>query len=66
MAYLTQYISSFEAALLKKSNHSYHDYIDVDTFVDTLLINEVSKNYDAYRYVRLLLLFVRDILLVLQ
>lgn len=48
--YLTNYVSDFEAALLHdNTQHTYDEYIDVDTFVDTLLINELSKNYDAYR-----------------
>ncbi len=51
--YIQQYIQSFESALLAEdfSNEPrlYEDYIDVSSFVDFFILNELSGNPDAYR-----------------
>ncbi len=52
-AYIKSYVDSFESAL-KGSNfkdpvNGYAKYIDVDSFIDFLIMNEVSKNVDGYR-----------------
>jgi hypothetical protein len=52
-AYIKSYMDSFESAL-KGSNfkdpvNGYAKYIDVDSFIDFLIMNEVSKNVDGYR-----------------
>lgn len=41
-------IDAFETALLKK-DESYLNYIDVNSFVDYFILNELTKNTDAYR-----------------
>lgn len=47
-AYLTSYITDFNTALHQDPKGPYADYIDVASFVDTLIINELTRNGDAY------------------
>ena len=51
--YIKQYVAAFENALagdnFKDPNQGYAKYIDVDSFIDYFIANEVSKNVDAYR-----------------
>ena len=46
--WVTHYVDSFEAAL-EAPGTNYAVYIDVRSFVDYFLVNEVMKNIDAYR-----------------
>lgn len=52
-AYIENYITSFEGALkgpdFLEPVLGYSQWIDVDSFVDFLLINELTKNIDGYR-----------------
>ncbi|MBI3220557.1 MAG: CotH kinase family protein [Bacteroidetes bacterium] len=52
-AYIKNYMDSFESALkgtsFKDPVNGYAKYIDVDSFIDFLIMNEVSKNADGYR-----------------
>jgi hypothetical protein len=52
-AYIQQYISDFEEALLGDNfsigQRTYLDYIDRESFVDFFILNELSANPDAYR-----------------
>jgi spore coat protein CotH len=51
--YIQQFIASFENVLagdnFKDPVDGYAKYIDVDSFIDYFIINEVTKNVDAYR-----------------
>ena len=51
--YIKKYINDFEKALLSSNFQDpelgYQKYIDVDSFIDFLILNEISKNIDAYR-----------------
>ncbi len=51
--YIKQVINNFEAALIgstfKDPVNGYVKYIDVDSFIDFFIMNEVSKNVDGYR-----------------
>ena len=53
-AYIKQYVDDFEKAIASttyfnsKDKH-YTEYIDLRSFVDNFIINEFSKNVDAYR-----------------
>ena len=51
--YIQSYINSFEEALLSNDfsdpKTGYQQFIDVDSFVDFFLLNELSHNPDAYR-----------------
>lgn len=51
--YIQEYVDSFETALDGNSFADpvtgYRKYIDVPSFIDYLLLNEASKNVDAYR-----------------
>src|SRR5436190_2982320 len=51
--YIKDYMSAFENALagnnFKDPNTGYAKYIDVDSFVDYFIANEISRNPDAYR-----------------
>ena len=51
--YIQNYINDFETALLTddfaSDQRTYTDYIDISTFVDYFLINELCRNVDAYR-----------------
>lgn len=52
-AYIADYIHQFETALLtddfSADVRTYTDYIDVGSFVDYFLLNEVVRNVDGYR-----------------
>ena len=52
-AYIQSYIAQFEGALagdgFKDPVNGYAKYIDVNSFIDYLLIQEVTKNVDGYR-----------------
>lgn len=51
--YIKKYIDDFEKALLSQSfkdaSSGYRNFIDVDSFIDYFLLNELSHNPDAYR-----------------
>jgi hypothetical protein len=51
--YISDYIYRFERALLDDDFgtdiRTYTDYIDVDSFVDYLLLTELARNVDGYR-----------------
>jgi hypothetical protein len=47
-AWLTQYIQEFHNSLHTTPIGSYANWIDVPSFVDNLIINELSRNVDAY------------------
>ncbi len=50
--YIQNYIKAFEDAVYHKKftgEGSYHNYIDVPSFIDYILISELTKNVDAYR-----------------
>ena len=51
--YIEQYVDSFEYALngpnFTDTSIGYAKYIDVNSFVDFYIINELSKNIDGYR-----------------
>lgn len=51
--YIQQYIDDFETALLnddfESETRTYTDYIDMDSFVDFFIINELCRNVDGYR-----------------
>ena len=50
--YIENYINSFEASLYSESFSDsligYRNFINVNSFVDYFIINEISKNIDAY------------------
>ena len=46
--YIQSTVSNFETALFE-GNPSYRDYIDVGSFVDFMIVQEISRNVDAYR-----------------
>lgn len=53
-AYMDNWMDEFEDALFSKNcvNHAgkhYSEYLDLNSFVDFLLINELSKNSDGYK-----------------
>ncbi len=52
-AYIKSYVDSFETALASPSFADpltgYSKYIDIVSFIDFFIINELSKNVDAYR-----------------
>lgn len=52
-AYISNYIGAFESALISddfaNSETGYEAYIDVDSFIDFFLLNELSNNVDGYR-----------------
>ena len=52
-AYIQQYVKEFEDALAGDNftdpEEGYAKYIDVNSFIDLFIINEVSKDIDAYR-----------------
>jgi len=52
-AYLQNYIDAFESNLLNETYigelRTYPDYIDVSSFVDYFILNELAANPDAYR-----------------
>lgn len=51
--YIKNFIDNFESALngtnFKDPENGYAKYIDVDSFIDFLIMNEVTKNADGYR-----------------
>ncbi|MFK7979629.1 MAG: CotH kinase family protein [Saprospiraceae bacterium] len=51
--YIQKYINDFETALLtddfSTAIRTYTDYIDIASFVDFFIINEVCRNVDGYR-----------------
>ena len=51
--YIKQYINKFESVLAGTTYsdevNGYSKYIDVESFIDYMIINEVSKNVDGYR-----------------
>lgn len=52
-AYIKEYIDAFETALANENfsgaTRDYENYIDTDSFVDYLILCELSHNADAYR-----------------
>ena len=52
-AYISTYISDFEDALVSDDftnpDTGYASYIDVDSFIDFFILNEISNNVDGYR-----------------
>ena len=52
-AYIENYVSSFELALIGNDfmniQHGYRKYIDVHSFIDNFILNEVPNNIDGYR-----------------
>ncbi len=52
-SYIQNFINDFETALLNddflSDDRTYTDYIDITSFVDYFLINELCRNVDAYR-----------------
>ncbi len=52
-AYIQSYVDSFEYALnaisFSDTLNGYRNFIDVNSFIDFLLINELSRNVDGYR-----------------
>jgi len=52
-SYIQNYIHEFELALLNddftSDSRTYTNYIDVESFVDYFIINELTKNVDGYR-----------------
>jgi len=52
-SYIQTYINDFETALLtddfSSETRTYTDYIDLSSFVDFFIINEVCRNIDGYR-----------------
>ena len=52
-SYIQNYIHQFETALLNddfnSNNRTYTDFIDMPSFVDFFLINEICRNVDGYR-----------------
>ncbi len=51
--YIKQYINDFEYALFSDlfadTANGYRDFIDENSFIDYLILNEISKNIDAYK-----------------
>ncbi|MEY4930246.1 MAG: hypothetical protein RI909_970 [Bacteroidota bacterium] len=51
--YIRQYVDNFEATLISSTFNDpvngYVKYIDVDSFIDFFIMNELSKNVDGYR-----------------
>ena len=52
--YIQDYLAQFENALVsdnfEQGERRYSEYIDLDSFVDYLLLSELSANPDAYRF----------------
>lgn len=51
--YIQKYIDQFETALVtddfSKNQRTYEQYIDINSFVDYFILNELFRNVDAYR-----------------
>ncbi|MFZ5893906.1 MAG: CotH kinase family protein [Myxococcota bacterium] len=48
LTWLTQYVQSFHNTLFENPIGNYAQFIDVASFVDDLIINELTRNVDAY------------------
>jgi hypothetical protein len=48
LTWLNQYVQSFHDTLFTNPIGNYAQYIDVPSFVDDLIINELTRNVDAY------------------
>jgi len=52
-AYIQNYMQSFEESLMSDyfldPDVGYQSYIDIETFIDFFILNELSKNVDGYR-----------------
>ncbi|MGC1514081.1 MAG: CotH kinase family protein, partial [Maribacter sp.] len=52
-AYISTYVGAFETALASDNfadeDTGYANYIDVDSFIDFFILNELSNNVDGYR-----------------
>jgi hypothetical protein len=48
LAWLTQYVQSFHETLFASPLGNYAEYADVASFVDYLILNELTRNVDAY------------------
>jgi hypothetical protein len=48
MEWLTGYVATMNEALTASPPGPYGDYIEVASFVDTFILNELSRNMDAY------------------
>ncbi len=49
LAYIRQYLQSFNDLLFKTPVGDYGQVIDVGSFVDDVIVNELARNVDAYR-----------------
>ena len=53
MAYIQAFLTAFENNLQSESFadsiHGYQQYIDVESFIDYMIVNEICKNIDAFR-----------------
>ncbi len=49
LAYITQYLQSFNDTLFETPVGNYAQEIDVGSFVDDVIVNELARNVDAYR-----------------
>lgn len=53
--YISNYVNDFEIALAADdfihptNGKGYEEYIDVDSFIDFIILDEISKNIDGYR-----------------
>lgn len=47
--YIKNYINEFDELMNRSDIKGYGNYIDVNSFVDKILINEMAKNVDGYR-----------------
>ena len=50
--YIQEYVRKFESALYNREfdpQNGYQQYIDIGSFIDYFIINEIGKNVDAYR-----------------
>ncbi len=48
-SYVTQFETILSTTLYNDPFSGYYNYIDMDSFIDSYLLNEFSKNTDAYR-----------------
>ena len=48
LAYLTQYVQSFHETLFASPIGNYAEYADVASFVDYLILSELTRNVDSY------------------
>ncbi|MFC2084116.1 CotH kinase family protein [Bacteroidota bacterium] len=51
--YIKNFITSFESVMIGVRYdypfYGYYDWIETDSFIDYMIVNEISKNVDAYR-----------------